>query len=201
MNVRELLLGNVAKLAYMQRFSGQRVYCHETVAAHSFFVCFYAHQLCMHAIRNGLEPEVEAVLIRAIYHDLEECMTGDFPRPFKYSDETTKAALDLGARKCFLNLSEAINEDPATRILMRVSWENAKDDTLEGFIIEFADHMSAVSYILQEVKSGNWQMYSEVKNCRDYFQVVKSRCRWPEFDSVLGDHQCEIEKVFRAKRD
>jgi 5'-deoxynucleotidase YfbR-like HD superfamily hydrolase len=153
LDVREMLGGDLARLRYIKRFSTCRTVSTETVAEHTAYVVLYSMLIAQWATENtDVELDVGMLLRRAAVHDVEESRSGDFPRTFKYSTEDLRAAVEVAAKKVF----NALTDDEAARRTLFLAWENAKDDTYEGRILEFADFLSALSFVVEEKKVGNF---------------------------------------------
>lgn len=186
LHVREMLKGYPVRLRYTSRYSTCRINQKETVAEHMYFVSLYA-MLIGQWYDEGLEGEVPdpqkpkvnwyALMARSVIHDMEESRTGDWPRGFKHSDPELKAVLHRVAK------------DAMEKILMRLvngywakwlleSWEFAKDGTVEGRIIAFADFLSVLSYIIQEKESGNAKADEHLDDLEGYFADFQE----PAFD-------------------
>ena len=73
------------RVRYIERWSLMRSNQRETVAEHTFQVCYLVHAL--YQIERMMHPDTEAkvdlgtLLARAIYHDSAEVLTGDLQRP------------------------------------------------------------------------------------------------------------------------
>lgn len=158
LDIREMLGGDIARLRYIRRFSTCRTVGTETVAEHTAYVvlyCLFISEWC------GSQPEgkfidVSKLLRRAALHDIEESRSGDFPRSFKYSTKELKEAVDKAAALEAEKVLEGITDDPETVADFLEEWRSAKDDTVEGCILEFADFLSALAFVVEEKKVGNF---------------------------------------------
>ncbi len=178
MNLRELLLGHSQRLRYVVRFSTCHRVHDESVAEHSFYTALYTAMMC-----RGLEIQdeyrgkidVARAIEGALIHDLEEARSGDFPRPFKYSDERLKQALDnasgAAAHQCFFPIFGT--SWMTDRMLF--AWARAKDkQTKEGCLVELADYLSVLSYIWAEVRGSNLTMREHLDAMREYHAMFQS---------------------------
>lgn len=179
--VREMLRGGPIRLRYVPRYSTCRVNHRETVAEHSFYVCLYAALIgqwlqtnpqCIG--RNLGEPQWlqhrlnwELLMVRASIHDLEESMSGDMPRHFKYATTALLEAHEAAALAGFdLMISKLVSPQWASRL--RHNWMLAKDSRLEGKVIAFADYLSVLAFIAQEYESGNRNAFEHAEQLRAY---------------------------------
>ena len=60
------------------------------------------------------------------------------------------------------------------------AWENAKDESYEGRIVAFADFLSVLAYITEELRSSNATMREHLISMREYYQKFCA----PEFNFI-----------------
>ncbi len=135
------------------RFSNQMRIKDESVAEHSFHTAMYAMILADLEISMGNKVDVEKLLRACLVHDLEESMTGDILHGFKYSDpDLLKNMKKMGEefyKNIVGNLPSNLSED-----YLEI-WKNAKDEKIEGKILEAADKLEALIYSIEEYSLGN----------------------------------------------
>jgi len=177
-SLKELLVGSCTRLRAIQRFSTTLRVHDESVAEHSFFVAFYALHIARYCTSTYAEGDprhvsVESVLSRALCHDLDESYSGDFYRGYKYENEDLRELIEeVNLRYIREELApriypEASEDSTRLRSLLTEDWRSAKEvDDFEGRIVAFADFLSVVSYIVQELRCGNREMLSH------YFHLV-----------------------------
>lgn len=172
LNLRELLIGMPVRLRYVNRFSTCRVLKSESVAEHCFFVGFYALMIAewCRFEASSLSLNLGEILTRALVHDLDEAATGDVPRFFKYSDPELKVHLDVVAERGVDSITSKLWESDGVRRGILFNWKQAKNDTPEGRIIEFADFLSVLSYIYEEVRSSNSIMKEHIYGMVGYYK-------------------------------
>lgn len=158
----QMLTGPINRVSAVYRFSAMHVIKRESVAEHSFMVALYSHIINEHLGRPAIRGQL---FLRAIAHDLEESLTGDFVRSFKYSDPELQDRIEAASRRF---ITELVGAD----LDLLHAWEQAKDDTIEGHIIRVADYASVVSYVIRELQMGNSLMVPVAVECRDYGQSV-----------------------------
>lgn len=183
MNIQELLLGNPVRLRYVHRFSGcVRVHA-ESVAEHSWFVTFMVY--CMgHALNREGSPDtvdVGRAVQKALVHDVDESVTGDFPRPFKYSSTDLRLKLEEAAGRATREFWEALFPEAGSKEIWEhcTRWRNAKNSTREGRLVALADYLAVLSYLALEIKS-NPTMAEHHQTMLEYGEHFKG----PEFDFV-----------------
>lgn len=190
LNIREMIDGGPARLRYVFRYSTSRVEHQESVAEHSWFVAFYC-MMVAEWVNNDPSANVEGgislvrLLKRAILHDLEEARSGDFPRNFKHSTPELKAMLEVAAEHAFIQLMEPVwntkVDGPPGNVVVRMlhHWTDSKDDTYEGRILEFADFLAVLGFMMQEgAHDGNRVIKQHVAEMHKYMAKFER----PEFD-------------------
>jgi 5'-deoxynucleotidase YfbR-like HD superfamily hydrolase len=224
LNIREMIAGNPIRLRYVFRYSTSRVSCPESVAEHSFFVAFYSMLIGEWVIEatlaqhSGIKKpdrmfDWAELLKKALLHDLEEARSGDVPRPFKYSSPELRMMLEAASRAAFVQVLTPVIGPPheaapapenqfnceppsGTHSLYLQLWETAKDDSIEGRIIAFADFLAVLGFMLQECNAGgNKSIWNHVHDMDVYFQgFLRS-----DFDFIrpLVDQAADLmEEVF-----
>ena len=154
-------------LRFINRFSIYHVNKPETVAEHSYYVTYYSWRIAKEFERSGIEIDFRRLLEKALVHDLEETKTGDIIAHAK----TPIIKNEIN------NISKKILSTDIYEI-----WKDAKDDTIEGQIIDFADGYEVLVYCLEEIKSGNNHM-------REIFdhQIRKLKQEHPIFKKYIKD--------------
>lgn len=143
------------KLDRVIRFSAHTRIKDESVAEHSFHVALYA------MILADLEEKIfqnkvdkEKVLKTALLHDLEECQTGDIIYGFKHTDRKLASEIKKISRRFFEDLMKNLPKEISKEYMNL--WERAKDKRkIEGKIVEAADKLEGLIYVLNEFALGN----------------------------------------------
>lgn len=190
--IRELLAGGPAKLRWVYRYSGCRVRHPESVAEHSYFVALYGLLIAEWCEEHDEFVSKASVMEKAILHDLEEARTGDFPRNFKHSTPAMKSMLDDAGAIGFQQLIRMVVGDKDAQKFTR-KWADAKDESKEGRIVEFADFLSVLGFLLMEgAGEGNQAVHIHVADMTGYFRGFAN----PKFDFIrpLVDQAGEIMK-------
>jgi putative hydrolase of HD superfamily len=150
----------------------------ENVAEHSYFTALYAFMIAVWVQNTQgsflLDPAV--VLKRALLHDIEEAFTGDIIRPVKHSSLELKKSIEMfseGLMHAFVKSIHNASDDTLNSILY--DWKFAKDSTIEGRIVAFADYLSVLSYLSQEVKGGNKMVMQNIKHLKQYSAVFTTQ--------------------------
>ena len=139
---------------------------------------------------------IGTVLSKAVMHDVEECITGDINRPFKYSSTDVAETLHSAAIKATRKALDTLQLDGHVQHNLGHIWHDAKDNTKEGRIVKFADYLSVLSYMAEEL-SQNMTMRSNREEMRKYALIFE----YSDFDFIrpLVNQSKEIlEDAFKA---
>lgn len=145
------------------RFSAHKRIRDQSVSEHSFHTALYAMILAdLEEKIFGNKINKEKVLKTALFHDLEECLTGDIIHNFKYTNEKLTKEIKKIGQNFFIdliyNLPSKISKDYINL------WSNSKDiKNVEGKIIEAADKLEGLFYALDEFSLGNKEFSSIIK--------------------------------------
>ncbi len=172
-NLVNAILENPSRLRHIVRFSNCPRIHDESVAEHSFYTAFYVYLIGHALVMEGEELDLGAALGKAIMHDMDECYSGDFIRMFKHSDPMLKQQIDLACSKFMMRLSDEISDSPVTAGVIYDDWSSAKKGA-EGKIVSFADFLSVLSYIAQELELGNVRMRRQLPELRKFHSVFKT---------------------------
>lgn len=194
-NLYEVLTGKTSNIRHVRRFSGSPVFHVESVAEHSFYTALYALLMAEDLCSQGYSDRVDfrQLMASVLVHDLEEGISGDFPRPFKYSSPELSEALQVASRTAFEQVIDSA-VDPERKPKGGMSdylidaWVAAKkyrSPFLNGPIIEVADYLSALSYIWQEVQLGNRTVLQHVSNLRRRIEYYKDPNRFGEVPAAI----------------
>lgn len=163
-DLEKLLFGQTTRVRYVIRFGTCHRMRDESVAEHSFFVGFYSMMLGKH-IRLS-DAEMAELLQRALLHDIEEAVSGDFPRPFKHGDKELKKALDIAGQHAFEQAVDGLL--PAYTEDLERMWVGAKEGKI-GRILAFADFLAVLAYLCQEVEASNRTMKRQCDEMKKYW--------------------------------
>lgn len=185
LNLNELLDGDLSRIRNVIRFSNSTRIKDESVAEHSFFTAYYSMILAaaLHYVEH-VEIDVGRMLSCAILHDIDESKSGDFVRHFKYMDKDIKQHIEDATSKimqqAFTPLFEGTDSISAN---LQDHWKNAKDPTtLEGDLLAFADFLSVLSYVMNELDCGNKKLLRQLDDMYEYANSFHQRefIKYPE---------------------
>lgn len=178
LNIKEMIAGGPARLRWTYRFQTCRVRHPESVAEHSWYVSFYGLAIVrwynnQRDTKKGEPLNMVVVLQRAVLHDVEEAETGDFPRNFKHSSPDMHKLLEKAGREGMRRLvNRMVSDEPweTTANDLYNSWIDAKHPDPEGYVIEFADFLAVLGFILQEGQGeGNGTIGIHVAEMSKYY--------------------------------
>jgi 5'-deoxynucleotidase YfbR-like HD superfamily hydrolase len=155
--VNEIMFGKLSRLTDTFRYSAQSVIIRENVAEHSFWTAMIGIGIALEA---QLEPFVPHVALKAVVHDIEECMTGDLVRDMKYASPDVRDAIKEIERRFLSQWAHQLGEPGA---YLKNQWRDAKDKSKAGQIVACADALSVIAYCTREMSLGNQNLH-EIRN-------------------------------------
>jgi 5'-deoxynucleotidase YfbR-like HD superfamily hydrolase len=196
----EFLRGDHRRIAVTFRYSGQFMNRDENVAEHSWFVAFYSLMIYHRLLKDDPEnPEILSptfkgdLLERATMHDLDEMISGDFHRTFKYSDEEMRYHIERVLRTKVEQWVKAL-ELPNSVIN---SITEAKSRGLAGEIISIADMIGVCSYVCENIEMGNRRAIAHAESVKEILSnlVRKGRITHPLLKEIAMAHVHEMSHL------
>ena len=162
MGQRSHFFAYLSRMKFIHRWGLMRNTQVENIQEHSLQVAMIAHALAL--IRNRLFAgtlDPERVMVLAVFHEVSEVITGDFPSPLKYfNPEISRAYSEIEevARNKLWEMIPAELRDDYRPVLFHDpaeahSWE----------LVKAADKISAYTKCLEELKAGN-QEFAKAKD-------------------------------------
>jgi len=139
------LLEILNQASNVKRYSRDFMFKEESLLEHIGFTAMFCMIIGRRLRAQGHLVSMSSLLEAAVIHDVEEILTGDLPRPTKYSDPQVKAGLKAYERRCVERLQAVM------KVEILKDWENAKDGDLEGRIVAVADIAAVVYKTMVEV--------------------------------------------------
>lgn len=155
------------KLKNINRYNTRTCVKHENVAEHTFFTALITLKLCERLKVTG--DTQNKCLIKALLHDLPE---------IELNDITYDAKIKLGISQIFkIHEDEYFKENfPEHYNLMK----NDDDDNFVNLVVNYADVLSSLQYVLNEINLGNKTLFKlkreMVKRVNHYKQKLKDYC-------------------------
>lgn len=146
----ELTSSPLMNLDHTYRYSGTKLVEAESLSQHIVDTIMMGLKIIsnINAISGETHISPSEYVMKAVYHDLEEVITGDVPRPLKYYNETTRDSLknvaDEVAKKLF---KEQFADDYLGHYHY---WESAKEGDA-GVILKIVDTLVVANKVIREV--------------------------------------------------
>ena len=152
----------IFRMKYINRWGLMRSVRSENLMEHSMEVALIAHALALIGnTKLKKNHDAEHVAAAAMFHDMNEILTGDLPTPVKYSNEAMKTAYkEIESRSTDRLLSLLDGE-------MRAQYEKTLSVTdEEKKLIKAADRLCAYIKCLDELKNSNPDFASAARSVK-----------------------------------
>jgi 5'-deoxynucleotidase len=158
----------------------------ENLSEHSMECAIIAHALAL--IGNRTCPgkyDPNRILAAALFHDMNEVLTGDLPTPIKYYNEKIKESYKDIERISLEKMLSLLDEETAKeyRALLELTPEEQK-------LIKGADKLCAYIKCLQELERGN----REFASACEYNRLSLIQMQLPEVDFFLEHYIASFTK-------
>jgi len=178
------------RLRFIDRWGLMRNTERENVAEHSFNVALLTHALgTIGREVFGKEVDVDRAVSLALFHDVEEVITGDIPAPVKHHDPhivSGMRAMELAAAERLLGLVPPELE-PSYRALIR---HGEADPELLRWV-KAADKLAAYLKCATEVAAGN----REFAVAKRQVEAAVRALSMPEVDYFLASFAPSFERT------
>lgn len=175
----EALVGDLARLRFIIRFSNCPRIHNESVGEHSFYTALYSYMIGTGLKFCGWEIDMGRLLGKALMHDVDECFSGDFIRMFKHSSPALKSEIDKASSVFTQKLAKNLSSSKLLSDTFFNDWKKAKEED-EGRVVAFADYLSVLSYVMQEIELGNVRMRRQIVELKRFHNSFRK----PEFDFI-----------------
>jgi len=199
--IDHLVTSDVRRLNHIRRYSSYPIIRQENVAEHLFWVTYSSYLIALD-IKNytaGITVDMDALMEKAMLHDLEESQTGDVVRTFKYHSPETRTLMNqtaIGLISKFL--TDTLPKQVAEHVISRL--KVSKDESLEGQIVALADLLAVLTYGREELLLGNSKMRGILIKSLDYLREfrrnIKHQCLIPYVDEII---RCVLTTVSSSK--
>jgi 5'-deoxynucleotidase len=191
-----------SRLSAIQRYSQIRLVNPESVLEHTGFVALTCYIFGVILQTEGHQIDQAHLMGRALIHDIEEVITGDIPRPTKYSTHEIRKVFEGLASASIMKVLDDLEVHKGVTRRISYDWHNAKSGR-EGLIVAIADRLAVVYKVWQEyTMSGNVaikdNLFKSGSGMRDQLERLKK-----EFPgtSIIGVVQEAIGMCSRIKGD
>ena len=139
----------------------------ENLSEHCLEVGILTHALCLIGNKKlNKKLSVDRAVLRALYHDAAEILTGDMPTPVKYRKEELKTAykkVEKEAEERLLSTLPDYLEEEYRKVFFPEEEENT---AYENKLIKAADKLSALIKCEEELRSGNQEFATAAASTR-----------------------------------
>ncbi len=161
------------RLSSITRYNTRKVIRKQSVMEHSGAVTLIAMVFSDYFNAIGIANDTEKVLRMSILHDMDEVVSGDLPYDAKYSqgrlsENLRNALYELTSYHVDMTLKMMKDRNLERSYKGLLEEEHAKK-TVEAKIVKLADTADTIIYSMQEEKTGNKQLFREVRK----HQMVK----------------------------
>jgi 5'-deoxynucleotidase len=158
----------------------------ENLSEHSMECAVIAHALALIGNRHfGKKYDANRILSAALFHDMNEVLTGDLPTPIKYYNDRIKDSYKEIEKISSEKMLSLLDEESAAeyRALLSPSPEEER-------IIKGADKLCAYIKCLSEMERGNREFASATK----YNKEALEKLLMPEVDFFLVHYIASFTK-------
>jgi 5'-deoxynucleotidase YfbR-like HD superfamily hydrolase len=143
---------------------------------------------------------MELLLSRALFHDVEEAKTGDIPRPFKDESSYVASTLKAAGSRAFFKIIRDIVVTPDASVAAQHLWTDSKDtNTAEGCLLNFADFLSALSFLLQESLEHNATVWEHIDPMCNYFNTFR-RQEYDFIRPIIDQVPPLMDRIFKGRQ-
>ena len=157
----------LSRMKYIHRWALMRNAREENLSEHCLEVGILTHALCLIGNKKlNKKLSVDRAVLRALYHDAAEILTGDMPTPVKYRREELKTAykkVEKEAEERLLSALPDYLEEEYRKVFFPEEEENA---AYENKLIKAADKLSALIKCEEELRSGNQEFATAAASTR-----------------------------------
>lgn len=179
----DIISSPLMNLDHTYRYSGTKLIESESLSHHIVDTIMMGLKIIddiNSKVGHLLSPET--YVMKAVYHDLEEVITGDVPRPLKYHDEATLEAMRGVADEVAEELFRREFHDNTHFEI----WNNAKHDK-EGYILKLVDTLVVAGKVVKEVSLlHNYYMIRVAYEVSHYLEELIGRI---SLDRVINDEK------------
>jgi len=180
--LKEILYGETRRMCRVVRYNSSPILRAENVAEHSWYVSFMAMRIFYFVQKKdpSIKLDLAILLQKALVHDMDEMLTSDIPRPFKYYNEAIRKMINDTGKEIFSLYAD--KEDYPTQIVNSVF--ECKDG-LEGEIVGICDLLTVLSYVVEETEMGNKKLIHKALELGDYIESFVPKMKIECLKSVV----------------
>lgn len=175
----KLVSSPLMNLDHTYRYSGTKLAESETLSQHIVDTIMMGLKIIDTLNSNGMNLSTKEYVMKATYHDLEEVITGDIPRPLKYHDKVTLQSMRDVADEV---AKELFKQEFTDWNIHFYKWQLAKNGN-EGFVLKLVDNLVVVNKVVKEVSLlHNYYMLRVAHEVKQYTTELKNSTE----DYIIG---------------
>lgn len=184
----------LSRMKYINRWALMRNAREENLSEHCLEVAILTHALCVIGNKKwNKNLSVEKAVLRALYHDAAEILTGDMPTPVKYRKEELKTAYKKVEKEAEERLLSTLPQYLTEEFGKVFFPEDYATLTYENKLIKAADKLSALIKCEEELRAGNQEFSTAAMSTRK--KVEEMAAELPELKCFMEDFLPEYGKT------
>ena len=184
----------LSRMKYINRWALMRNAREENLSEHCLEVSILTHALCVIGNKKwNKNLSVEKAVLRALYHDAAEILTGDMPTPVKYRKEELKTAykkVEKEAEERLLSTLPLYLTEEFGKVFFPEDYATL---TYENKLIKAADKLSALIKCEEELRAGNQEFSTAAMSIRKKVEEMAEEL--PELKCFIEDFLPEYGKT------
>ena len=184
----------LSRMKYINRWALMRSAREENLSEHCLEVAILTHALCIIGNQKwNKNLSVEKAVLRALYHDAAEILTGDMPTPVKYRKEELKTAYKKVEKEAEERLLSTLPQYLTEEFGKVFFPEDYATLTYENKLIKAADKLSALIKCEEELRAGNQEFSTAAMSTRKKVEEMAEEL--PELKCFMEDFLPEYGKT------
>ena len=184
----------LSRMKYINRWALMRNAREENLSEHCLEVSILTHALCVIGNKKwNKNLSVEKAVLRALYHDAAEILTGDMPTPVKYRKEELKTAYKKVEKEAEERLLSTLPQYLTEEFGKVFFPEDYATLTYENKLIKAADKLSALIKCEEELRAGNQEFSTAAMSIRKKVEEMAEEL--PELKCFIEDFLPEYGKT------
>ena len=184
----------LSRMKYINRWALMRNAREENLSEHCLEVSILTHALCVIGNKKwNKNLSVEKAVLRALYHDAAEILTGDMPTPVKYRKEELKTAYKKVEKEAEERLLSTLPQYLTEEFGKVFFPEDYATLTYENKLIKAADKLSALIKCEEELRAGNQEFSTAAMSTRKKVEEMSEEL--PELKCFMEDFLPEYGKT------
>ena len=184
----------LSRMKYINRWALMRNAREENLSEHCLEVAILTHALCVIGNKKwNKNLSVEKAVLRALYHDAAEILTGDMPTPVKYRKEELKTAYKKVEKEAEERLLSTLPQYLTEEFGKVFFPEDYATLTYDNKLIKAADKLSALIKCEEELRAGNQEFSTAAMSIRKKVEEMAEEL--PELKCFIEDFLPEYGKT------